>query len=352
MRSMQVVKFGEPLVEVQTPIPVPKGTEVLLRVQATGVCHTDLHLWHGGYDLGNGLTLALEKRGVKLPLTMGHEIVGIVQDVGPEAQDVKIGDVRLVYPWLGCGACSACRAERENYCLKPNTIGINRAGGYSDYLIVPDARYLIALQGIDPVKAAPLACSGLSCFSALRKFDHDTLRHAPLVVIGAGGLGLMSLILLKALGGKGAVVVEPDAKRREAALRAGALAAIDSTLSNVEDEIRRAVGQPVPNVLDFVGNSKSAALGFDLLTKGGHLITVGLFGGAAQWPLPLLAIKALTIQGSYVGSLPELRELVDLVARKKLELVPTTTCDLHSLQHVLTELEQGNITGRMVMTPN
>lgn len=351
MKSMQVVAFGEPLAEVDAPTPVPQDGQVLLRVRAAGICHTDLHLWHGGYDLGNGRTLSLSERGVKLPLTMGHETVGVVEAVGPQARGVQPGDVRLVFPWIGCGQCDACRADRENYCLAPNTIGINRAGGYADYMLVPDARYLVPLQGIDPVKAAPLACSGLTCFSALRKFDGERLGRVPLVIIGAGGLGLMSLALLRALGGIGGVVIEPDAGRRTVALQAGALAAIDPAAPDAVTQIRDAVGGPVWQVLDFVGNQQTAMLAFDVLTKGGHLVTVGLFGGAAQWPLPLLAIKALTIQGSYVGSLPELRDLVQLVAQHDLALIPTATVGLRGLRDALNALQQGNVTGRLIMTP-
>jgi hypothetical protein len=203
MKSMQVTEFGQPLVQADTPTPVPRGREVLLRVRAAGVCHTDLHLWHGGYDLGHGRTLSLKERGVTLPLTMGHETVGIVEAVGEDAGEVPLGAVRLVYPWIGCGQCEVCREGRENLCLTPRTIGINRAGGYADYILVPDPRHLVDLQGLDPVRAAPLACSGLTCFSALRKIGEDVLRRGAIVVVGAGGLGLMSLQLLKAMGAPG-----------------------------------------------------------------------------------------------------------------------------------------------------
>ncbi|AKQ58538.1 alcohol dehydrogenase [Bordetella hinzii] len=351
MKSMQVTEFGQPLVQADTPTPVPRGREVLLRVRAAGVCHTDLHLWHGGYDLGHGRTLLLKERGVTLPLTMGHETVGIVEAVGEDAGEVPLGAVRLVYPWIGCGQCEVCREGRENLCLTPRTIGINRAGGYADYILVPDPRHLVDLQGLDPVRAAPLACSGLTCFSALRKIGEDVLRRGAIVVVGAGGLGLMSLQLLKAMGAPGAVVVEVDAAKREAALRAGALAAIDPKAPDAAQAIRDAVGGPVRAVLDLVANPESAALGFDLLTKGGRLVLVGLFGGAAPWPLPLIPMKSATIQGSYVGSLPELRELVALVARERLELIPVSTCGMGALGQALRDLEAGRIVGRMIMTP-
>lgn len=351
MKSMQVTQFGAPLEEAESPTPVPRGREVLLRVRAAGVCHTDLHLWHGGYDLGHGRTLSLKERGVTLPLTMGHETVGMVEAVGDEVSEVSPGAVRLVYPWLGCGQCEVCREGRENLCLTPRSIGINRPGGYADYIVVPDPRYLIDLNGLDPVRAAPLACSGLTCFSALRKIGDKVFKAGPIVVIGAGGLGLMALKLMQALGVPGAVVVEVDPAKRQAALDAGALAAIDPKADDAAAGIRSAVGGPVRAVIDFVANPDSAALGFDLLTKGGKLVLVGLFGGAAPWPLPLIPMKSLTIQGSYVGSLPELHELVELVSRQRLELIPVSTCGMPALSQALRDLEAGRIVGRMIMTP-
>lgn len=351
MKSVQIIKFGEPLREVNSEIPKPKGTEVLLRVHAAGVCHTDLHLWHGGYDLGNGKTMQLEERGVKLPLTMGHENVGEIVATGSAVNNLDKNDLQLVYPWLGCGVCDICLEGRENYCSKPDTIGINRPGGYAEYLLVPHPRYLIPLKGIDPIAAAPLACSGLSCFSALKKFDPKILKDKPLVVIGAGGLGLMSLSLLTALGGKGAVVIEPNSERRKIAELAGAIATFSPTDKDISRLIFESTGQKVLQVLDLVGTEQTANLGFELLAKGGHLVTLGLFGGAANWPLPLLAIKAITIQGSYVGSLPELQELVKLVTKHQLKLIPTKVQKLSSVQEALEELDKGTVIGRRIITP-
>lgn len=351
MRSMRVQAFGEPLVEAATETPQPQGHEVLLRVSAAGICHTDLHLWHGGYDLGGGRKLSLEERGIKLPLVMGHETVGVVVAVGEQVEGVQPGDVRLIYPWLGCGQCASCAKGQENYCLKPNTIGINRPGGYADHVLVPHARSLVPLRGLDPVRAAPLACSGLTCYSALKKFGLERLQEQVLVIFGAGGLGLMALKLLAGIGGKGAVVIEPNAERAQAAMDAGAIAVVDPTATDAAEQVAAAVGGPVHAVLDLVGNEQTSSTAFNLLTKGGHLVTIGLFGGAANWPLPLLAIKALTIQGGYVGSLPELHELVALVAEKQLELIPVHTCGLSAIGDALRALEAGKVVGRMVVTP-
>lgn len=351
MKCMQVVEFGQPLVEAEVVTPHPTGTEVVLKIKAAGVCHTDLHLWHGGYDLGHGKRLSMQERGVKLPLIMGHENVGVVEAVGPDVQHVQVGETYLVYPWIGCGQCEVCQQGNENYCLKPSTIGINQPGGYAESVRVPHEKYLISIGQLDPVRVAPLACSGLTCYSALRKFDLKRLKNKPLVVIGAGGLGLMSISLLRALGGKGAIVIEPDASRRAAALEAGALAVVNPEDLDATEQVQALLDGPALDVLDFVSNPQTAELAFNLLTKGGHLVLVGLFGGAAPWPLPLIAMKALTIQGSYVGSLGELHELVNLVIENDISLIPVSTCNLPELKTALEDLELGKVVGRVVMTP-
>ena len=128
------------------------GTQVLIKVKAAGVCHSDLHIWEGGYDLGHGRKpLSLKDRGVSLPRTMGHETVGEIVAFGPDAKAVtgglKVGDVALVYPWLGCGKCETCLAGDENMCLKPNSLGVYCDGGYADHMTVPHPRYLLESQG-------------------------------------------------------------------------------------------------------------------------------------------------------------------------------------------------------------
>ena len=127
--------------------------------------------------------------------------------------------------------------------------------------------------------------------------------NTPIVIFGAGGLGLMALSLLKAMGGKGAIVVDIDAKKREAAEKAGALATVDGKAPDALAQLAQKAGGPIRAVIDLVGNAQTTQLGFDCLTKGGKLVIVGLFGGGAPWALPLIPIKAVTIQGSYVGNL-------------------------------------------------
>ncbi|TKT69936.1 zinc-binding dehydrogenase [Afipia massiliensis] len=350
MKSFRVTEFNAPLTEVDVATPKPEGTQVLLKVKAAGVCHSDLHIWEGGYDLGHGRKLSLKDRGVSLPLTMGHETVGEVVAFGPEAKGVAVGDVRLVYPWLGCGKCDTCLAGDENMCIvKPNSIGVYCDGGYADHITVRHPRYLLDLKGLDPVTAAPYACSGVTTYSAIKKLE--TVLDRPIVIFGAGGLGLMALSLLKAMGGKGAIVVDIDANKRKAAEEAGALASVDGAAPDALQQIMSKAGGPILGVIDLVGNAATAALGFDCLSKGGKLVVVGLFGGGAPWALPLIPIKAITIQGSYVGNLRETQELIDLVREKGIAPIPVTTRPLAQADASLKDLQQGKLVGRAVLVP-
>ena len=356
MRSFKVVDFNAPLKEIEEPTPGPTGTQVLIRVKAAGVCHSDLHIWEGGYELGHGRKpLSLKDRGVSLPRTMGHETVGEIVAFGPDVKDsdkgdLKKGDVALAYPWLGCGKCPTCVGGDENMCaVKPNALGVFCDGGFADHMIVPHPKYLLNLRGLDPVTAAPYACSGVTTYSALKKVEKDF--GTPIVIIGAGGLGLMALSLLKAMGGKGAIVVDIDARKREAAEKAGALATVDGKAPDALEQLAKKAGEPIRAVIDLVGNSQSTQLGFDCLTKGGKLVIVGLFGGGATFALPLIPIKAVTIQGSYVGNLRETQELLDLVRAKKVPPIPVTPLPLAKANDALVDLQKGKLVGRAVLTP-
>jgi alcohol dehydrogenase, propanol-preferring len=350
MKSYAVCQCGAPLELRQQEAPQPTGSEVLLRVLAAGVCHSDLHFWEGSYDLGGGKQLKLTDRGMTLPLTMGHETVGEVVAFGPDVKDVKAGDRRLAYPWIGCGECKVCRRGDEQLCLKPRFLGVFRPGGYSEYLLVPHSRYLLEFGDIPPEQAAPLACSGVTAYGALRKLG-GLVQTEPVVIIGAGGLGLICLSVLKALGGHGAVVLDIDPVKREAAKELGALAAIDPNAPDAAQQITAAVDGAVWAVIDFVGSSSTVRLGIDILTKGGKLIVVGLFGGEITIPTPYIPIKAMTVQGSYTGSLAELKELLDLVRHAPLPYVPVRRRPLAEAYAALTDLKAGKVTGRVVLTP-
>ena len=349
MRMFQVCVCGQPMQCNEQPTPAPKGTEVLLKVLAAGVCHSDIHLADGYFDLGGGKRLSLQDRGMKLPITLGHENVGEVAAVGPDAKGVKVGDRMLADPWIGCGKCAACLRNEDNLCTAMRSLGVFSDGGYATHLMVPHPRYLFGIGDLPPERAAPLACSGVTTYGALKKVP--TLKTEPTVIIGAGGLGLMCLALHGKMGGHSAIVVDIDPAKLDAARKAGATAVVDARAADAIDQIKSHTNGGAWGVVDLVGSSQSARLGYDSLAKGGKYVIVGLFGGDITLSLPPFPMRALTIQGSYVGSVPEMAELMDLVRRKGLPDVPVSTRPLDDVNAVHDELRAGKVVGRVVLTP-
>src|SRR6185295_2271862 len=254
MRMFQVCVCGQPLQLNEQPTPEPKGTEILLKVLAAGVCHSDLHLADGWFDLGGGKRMSLADRGMKLPVTLGHENVGEV---------VEVGDRRLAHPWIGCGTCGPCQRGDENLCRAMRSLGVFSNGGYADYLMVPHPRYLFDIGDLPPERAAPLACSGVTTYGALKKIS--TLKSEPTVIIGAGGLGLMCLALHKAMGGHSAIVVDIDPAKRDAAKKAGAVKVVDGGAADASQQIIDMTNGGAWGVIDLVGSSQSARVGYDSL---------------------------------------------------------------------------------------
>jgi D-arabinose 1-dehydrogenase-like Zn-dependent alcohol dehydrogenase len=186
MRAMQIIEWGKPLEAREYPDPEPSGEEVLLRVEAAGVCHSDVHIWDGYFDLGGERRISLESRGVHLPFTMGHEIAGEVVALGLQVSGVKVGDKVVAYPRIGCGECAVCRKGEELLCLNPRTLGTRRAGGYATHVIVPNGRYLLPHDGVPQSLAATYTCSGITALSALKKTRGHLGVDDHLVIICAG----------------------------------------------------------------------------------------------------------------------------------------------------------------------
>ena len=289
MRSYKLTQFGAPLSEVIESPPAPKGSQVLLRVSACGVCHSDLHVSDGYFDLGQGQKLDLGP-AVKLPRVLGHEIAGVVEELGPDAGDVRVGDRRAIYAWGGCGQCAQCRAEQENLCAKPRNLSIHRDGGFSNYALVDHPRYLVEYEPLSAPFAATLGCSGLTAFSALKKAAPVDTEH-PLMIIGAGGLGLAAVSLCHALYGAGPIVADVQAAKRQAALDAGASAVVDPADPDARKRLMAETAGLV-SVIDFVGAETSAAFGLSSLRKGGRMFVVGLFGGSIAVQLATLPISS------------------------------------------------------------
>lgn len=352
MHSMQIVEFGKPLQARDRPTPEPQGTEVLLRVEACGVCHSDLHIQEGYFDLGGGNKLELGKLGLKLPHTLGHEIVGEVVAAGPEAAGAKIGDKRLVHPWIGCGSCEICLRGDELLCNAMRSLGARRDGGYADHVMVPHPRYLIDYDGLPADLACTYTCSGVTAYSALKKLAHLPEREVA-VIIGAGGVGLNAVMLAASVLRCKVVVADVDAKKREAALNAGAAAAFDNADPEAVAKLKAvtAANSGAGGAIDFVGAPQSAKFGVDVLRRGGTLVIVGLYGGMSPIPLPLFPQRVLTVRGSYVGDLNDIRELMALVKTGKVAPLPVKTRPLGEINQVLDDLRAGKVLGRIVVKP-
>lgn len=348
MRMFQLCTCGEPLQLTNRPTPTPRGTEVLLKVLAAGVCHSDLHITDGWFDLGGGKRMSLQDRGMNLPLTPGHENVGEVVAAGSEARGVQPGERMLINPWIGCGVCAACQRGDDNLCRAMKSLGVFTDGGYADYVTIPHPRYLVDIGDLPPERVAPLACSGITAYGALKKVA--TLKDEPTVIIGAGGLGLMGISLHQKMGGHSVIAVDVDLAKREAAKQVGAAHVLDGNAPDIAQQIMALTNGGAWAVIDFVGSSATARLGFDSLCKGGKYIIVGLYGGDLTFSLPPVPLRILTIQGSYTGSQIEMREMIDLVRRSGIPPVPVATRRLDDVNAVLGDLRAGKIVGRIVLT--
>ena len=351
MRAWAVVETGKPLQEMEFPTPEPTGAQVLLEVTHAGVCHSDLHIWEGEYDLGSRGKMRLTDRGVVLPLAMGHEIVGRVAKLGPEAEGkgVEVGQTRLVYPWVGCGTCAVCQADEENMCLSPRSLGVYQNGGYATHVLATHWKHLVDISGLDPALASTYACSGVTVYSAINK-ALPLPPGEPVVLVGAGGLGMNAIAILKALGHERICVVDVSAEKLEGAKKQGATDVVQAADEGTAKRIMDACGGPVAVVIDLVNGTQTARFAFDALRKGGKLIQVGLFGGEMSIPLPLMPIRALTVQGSYVGNIKELRALVDVAKAGKIPPIPIAQEPLRNADAVLNRLRDGKVMGRVVLT--
>jgi len=350
MKAARILKPKEPLAIENVNTPKPRSTQVLVKVQSTGVCHSDLHLWEGGYAGPTGVFMKVEDRGVKFPLIPGHEVAGTVESMGEDAEGFNAGDKVLVYPWIGDGICPACRNGAENLCDKPRSLGVYQDGGYAEYVLVPHYRYLVNVEGLDLNNVASLACSGLTAYSAVKNADAKPAES--LVIVGAGGLGLMGVQLAKALTNTTIMVADLDDKRLEEAKKLGADYVINSKTKDPVKEIKDLTnGLGVDLIIDFVNASQTVATDINMLRKRGRLVLVGLFGGSVELNLALMPLRALRIIGSYTGRYADLVELVALAKKNVIKSIVSRKFKLDEANDALKQLKEGKIIGRAVISP-
>ena len=343
--------WGGTLEAIEDELAPISGHEVTVRITHCGICHSDLHIQAGGFEMGGGRLSSLEAAGNKLPVTLGHEIVGEVVEMGPDVQGVKVGEPVIVYPWLGCGDCAVCQQGDEHLCVKANmNLGLKLPGGFSDLVRMRHERYLVPVGTLDPARAATFACAGITAWGAIRKLPATTADDW-VAVVGCGGVGMTAVALLSATCKSRIVAIDPDPSKREAALKHGASLAFDLSVKGAAKEITAACGGNVAGVLDFVGAESSSAFAVNIVRRAGQVVIVGLFGGEFKLALPLFIFKSLNISGSMVGSLPLLRELVALAQTITLPTIPIELRPISTVNQSLDDLAHGRIVGRVVLQP-
>jgi D-arabinose 1-dehydrogenase-like Zn-dependent alcohol dehydrogenase len=347
LRRQSLVGYGQPLCETIVDCPAPHGSEVLVRIERCGVCHSDLHLQDGYFALGGDKRLDITKDR-PLPFTLGHEIAGVIESAGPDAEGAAVGRRIAVYPWIGCGSCAACSAGEENLCSKHRHLGIAADGGFASHVLIPHPRYLIDYAPLSPAFAGPLMCSGLTAYGALKHLG-DHAERGPVLLVGLGGVGMMGLAIARALFRTPPIVADIDAQKRDAALAAGAAAAYDPA----DPQARRAILSATGGVLaacDFVGSDRSLQFATGVLGRGGKVVVTGLLGGMFSMAAAMFAIKAMTIEGTLTGTLAQARELIELARAGKVAPIPTHDRPLSQVQAALDDLRAGKVVGRTVLT--
>ena len=348
MISYDIIEHGKPLQKVIKETPKPQGTEVLVRVTRSGVCHSDLHIWDGYFDLGGGKRFYVKERGCVPPFTMGHEPFGVVEALGPRAKGIKVGQKRLIFPWIGCGRCPVCKDGHDNYCLQQRFLGVMKPGAYSTHLLVPHPKYLVDASGVDEAFASTLACSGITAYSAINKIPKLNPRDW-VAVLGCGGLGLVAVSILKAKGIRNVIACDVDEAKLASAKKLGAKKTLDTRAPGAAQRLQELAGGYLAAAIDFVGMPATHAVAYPALRKGGRYILCGLFGGEITLPMPPIAQRAVAVMGSYVGNLRELKEVVALAKRKKLKPTPVTTRPAGEVNAILEDLKAGRVLGRVVL---
>jgi propanol-preferring alcohol dehydrogenase len=351
MKSARIVKPNEPLEMQEFETPKPKGSQVLIKVESSGVCHSDIHLWEGGYEGLEGQFLKTTDRGVKYPLTPGHEIAGIVDSLGEEAEGFTENEKVLVYPWIGEGRCPACRIGEENLCDKPRSLGVYTDGGYAEYVLVPSYRYLLKTgDELDTDASATLSCSALTAYGAVK--NANLKPNDNVVIVGAGGLGLMGIQLAKAVSGSKIIAMDINDEKLGAAKQNGA----DNTINSRQEDPVKAVMELTDKmgadaVIDFVNASKTVEIDIQFLRRRAKLVLVGLFGGELKLSLVTMPTRAYRLIGSYTGTLSEMVELISLARRGVIKPLVSNRFNLTQATEALTMLKEGKILGRGVINP-
>jgi propanol-preferring alcohol dehydrogenase len=349
LKSAQIIEPNKPLQINEIVLPNPNGNQVIIKVKSTGVCHSDLHLWEGGYDTGDGF-MKVTDRGVKFPVTPGHEVVGTVEQIGDSVEGVNIGDLVLVYPWIGCEQCPTCQNGDTNLCESPKSLGVFQNGGYAEYVLVPDSKFLAKINNLDPDAAASLACSGLTAFTAIKKALVNNPEN--ILIVGAGGLGLMGVQIAKALTNSNIICADLDDKKLNSAKELGATHIVNTKEPDAIKEIMSICNEKgVDSIIDFVNAPPTVKMDLSIIRKRGNIVLVGLFGGSIDLSLVSIPLKAITIQGAYTGNYNDMIELIRLAQSGVINPIVSKHYTLDEVNIALEDLKNRKIIGRAVINP-
>ncbi|MFI2207452.1 NAD(P)-dependent alcohol dehydrogenase [Streptomyces sp. NPDC020192] len=347
MRAFQLVGWRHPPELREVPVPEPGAGQVLVKVAGAGACHSDLHIMEAPGPPPGLVT--------ELPFTLGHENAGWVERLGAGVTGFTPGDPVIVYGCWGCGVCANCRQGLENYCENLGGqgpgLGGGHDGGMAEYLLVPAPRYLIPLGTLDPRQAAPLSDAGLTSYHAVKRSLHLLGPGSTAVVIGAGGLGQMTIQILRALTTATTVVaVDTDTGKLKTAKHMGADEALlsgDEAITRIKD-LTGQLGAEL--VLDMVGIDPTLRMAAQVARVLGHLTIVGLGGGA----LPVNFTSPpheCSVASPYWGTLPELMEVITLAQQEKIRML-VEHFPLERATEAYQLLHDGKIQGRAVITPH
>jgi propanol-preferring alcohol dehydrogenase len=345
MKAFRLVDWGRPPVLDEVDRPVPRDGEVLVRVDAAGLCHSDLHV----VDAHTG---ALPFRP---PFTLGHEIAGRVAALGPTAAGPSVGESVVVYgPW-GCGSCPRCAVGRENYCdrraeLAYAGVGLGRDGGMAEYVLVPATRHLQPIGDLDPVQAAPLTDAALTPYHAIQPYRPQLIEGSTVAVIGVGGLGHLAIQILRALTPSRVLAVDVREDALALADRSGAHLSTRASADTATVLRTASSGRGVDVVLDFVGSGASLELAARSLRSDGDLSIVGSGSGQLTIGKPGPLPQGCRVALPFWGSRTELTEVVTL-ARTGALRVEVERFPLSAAHEAITQLRNGHLKARAVLTP-
>lgn len=339
MKAAVLREFKRPLVIEQVPTPIPGPNDVLIQVDACGVCHSDLHVADGDWSQLAPI--------VKKPVILGHEIAGHIVESGACVQELKIGE-RVGVPWIywTCGECEFCREGNENLCVRQQITGVTVDGGYAEFVKAPASHTTKIPENLSSADAAPLFCAGVTVHRALKQGKISAGQRV--AVFGVGGLGHLAIQLAQLLG---AEVTAIDISDEKLAL-AKSLGAAHTINASSGGAIRALRAQGGVHVALVTSAAKSAYnMAFSSVRPTGTLLVVGLPADDLCFAPILMAASEIKIRASAVGTRKDLRELLDIASAGKLHL-EVTTRPIEEVNHVLDELRLAQISGRAVLTPS